>query len=112
EGDDRRLGLGAETHDLGDLLGAVREGDGIGGVRGVIGFVLAVLLQNGRSGRQAIAETLAQGRQQLRVERHAFQNGRGHLSPGMKNRRLANTPAGPSRTTSYMGKSSPFSARL
>src|ERR1051326_8814381 len=78
EGDDRRLGLGAEPDDLGDLLGAVRKGDGVWGVRRVVGFVFAVLLQNRRGGRQAIAEALAQGRQQLRVERDASQDGRVH----------------------------------
>src|SRR6266576_320014 len=112
EGNDRRLVLGAKPDDVGHLLRAVRERNGIGRARRVIGFVLAVLLQNGRRSRQASAEALAQGRQQLRVERDALQNGRGHLSPGMKSRRLANTPAGPSRATSYMGNFRRFTAQL
>jgi hypothetical protein len=58
--DDRRLRGGAEPDDLGDLLGAVREGDGIGGARRVIGFVLAVLLADRGRRRQAITEALAQ----------------------------------------------------
>ena len=64
-----------------DFLGAVREGDRVGGVRRVIRFVLAVLLADCASGRQPIAETLAQRGEQRRVERRSFRNGGGHFNP-------------------------------
>ena len=41
---DRRVVAGADADELGHLVGRAREGDGVGGVAGVVGDVLAVLL--------------------------------------------------------------------
>ena len=45
---------------VGDLLGAVGKGDGVGGMRRVVGFVLAVLRADRCRGRQPVAEPLPQ----------------------------------------------------
>ncbi len=78
EGNDRRLVLGAQCDDLGDLFGALHERDGVGRMRRVIGFVLAVLRAHRRRGRQTVAQALAQRIQQFRIEGHALEGGRGH----------------------------------
>ena len=59
----------------GNLLGAAREGDGIRGVRRMIGFIPAVLGADRRRGRQPIAEELAQCGQQRLVDGLAAQGG-------------------------------------
>ena len=64
KGDDRRLVRGAELDDRRDLVGGVREGDRIGRVRGMIGFVPAVLGADRRRDRKPLAQKLAQRRQQ------------------------------------------------
>ena len=51
EGDHRRLVLRAEPDDRRDFLGALREGHRVGGVRLMIGLVLAVLLADRSRGR-------------------------------------------------------------
>ena len=60
-GDDRGAVGGAEADDGGDLLGRDREGDGVGGVAGVVGGVLAVVLADGGGGRETLAEEGAEG---------------------------------------------------
>ncbi len=72
KGDDRGVVLGAQGDDRGDLLGAAGEGDGVGGVRRVVGFVLAVLGADRCRGRQPIAEALLQRGEQRRVERRTL----------------------------------------
>ena len=75
ESDNGRLSARAERNDLGDLLCAVCERDGVRRVRGMIGLVLAVLRAHRGGCRKAVAEQLPQRGEERLVGRHASENG-------------------------------------
>ena len=58
--DHRHAVLGAGPQDRGDLLGGVRERDGVGLARGEARLVAAVQAEHRRRGREALAEQVAQ----------------------------------------------------
>src|ERR1700740_2719258 len=60
ERDDRRPVCRAKLHDGGNFFGTTGKGDRVGGMRRMIGFVLAMLGANRRRGGEAIAEVLTQ----------------------------------------------------